>query len=164
MVNRRDWLRSAFTGAAALGAKPLAAAAAAVRGDEVFVRKQPDSAACDDWATHLRSLGFRVRIEECPDLDTVKQQLGIPRDLWTCHTAVVRNYVIEGPVPGDLIQRLLKERPRIAGLAVPGRPAGSLGMEGSPPQPYDVIAFRPDGRTYTYARRPLPPTPPTPPT
>jgi hypothetical protein len=77
----------------------------------------------------------------------------VPEKLYSCHTALVQGYIIEGHVPADLIRRLLKERPEVAGLAVPGMPVGSPGMEGPNPQPYDVISFDKQGRTSVYARR-----------
>jgi hypothetical protein len=77
----------------------------------------------------------------------------VPEKLYSCHTALVQGYIIEGHVPADLIRRLLKERPEVAGLAVPGMPVGSPGMEGPNPQPYDVISFDNQGRTSVYARR-----------
>jgi hypothetical protein len=83
----------------------------------------------------------------------VKIKNKVPEKLYSCHTALVEGYVIEGHVPADLIQRLLKERPAVAGLAVPGMPVGSPGMEGANPQPYEVISFDKAGRTLVYARR-----------
>jgi hypothetical protein len=77
----------------------------------------------------------------------------VPQKLYSCHTAIVQGYVIEGHVPADLIHRLLKEKPAVAGLAVPGMPAGSPGMEGVNPQPYEVLTFDKDGKTSIYARR-----------
>ena len=83
----------------------------------------------------------------------VKIKNKVPEKLYSCHTALVQGYVIEGHVPADLIQRLLKERPDVAGLVVPGMPVGSPGMEGANPQPYEVISFDKAGRTFVYARR-----------
>ena len=83
----------------------------------------------------------------------VKIKNKVPEKLYSCHTALVQGYVIEGHVPADLIQRLLKERPAVAGLAVPGMPVGSPGMEGPNPRPYEVISFDKQGRTSVYARR-----------
>jgi hypothetical protein len=77
----------------------------------------------------------------------------VPQKLYSCHTATVQGYVIEGHVPADLIYRLLKEQPAVAGLAVPGMPVGSPGMEGVNPQPYEVLTFDKDGKTSIYARR-----------
>lgn len=87
------------------------------------------------------------------DMGMVKAQHGIARDLQGCHTAVVDGYKIEGHVPADLIKRLLEERPAIAGLAVPGMPAGSPGMESANPQPYDIIAFDGQGGRSVYDSR-----------
>jgi len=76
----------------------------------------------------------------------------VPEKLYSCHTAIIQGYVIEGHVPADLILRLLKEKPRVLGLAVPGMPSGSPGMDG-PPEPYSVLTFDKDGKTSVYAKR-----------
>ena len=76
----------------------------------------------------------------------------MPEKLYSCHTAIIQGYVIEGHVPADLILRLLKEKPRVLGLAVPGMPSGSPGMDG-PPEPYEVLTFDKSGRTSVYAKR-----------
>ncbi len=86
-------------------------------------------------------------------LDQIKAKHGVPRALQSCHTALVGGYVIEGHVPADLILRLLKEKPPLAGLGVPGMPIGSPGMEGPNPEPYDVFAFDRRGKVRIYARR-----------
>ena len=77
----------------------------------------------------------------------------MPEKLYSCHTAIIEGYVIEGHVPVDLILRLLKEKPKVLGLAVPGMPVGSPGMEGPNPQPYEVLTFDKDGKTSVYAKR-----------
>jgi hypothetical protein len=77
----------------------------------------------------------------------------VPQKLFSCHTGLVQGYVIEGHVPADLIHRLLQEKPPVLGLAVPGMPVGSPGMEGANPQPYEVLAFDKDGKTSVYAKR-----------
>jgi hypothetical protein len=104
---------------------------------------------------HLRKHGFTVDDRESADVTAIKRQLGVPPKLSSCHTAQVDGYVIEGHVPADVIDKLLKDRPKIVGLAVPGMPAGSPGMEtpGQKPQPYDVIAFDAKGATSVYAKR-----------
>lgn len=102
---------------------------------------------------HLRDNGFEVEAIDVVDMGVVKAQHGIARDLQGCHTAVVDGYKIEGHVPADLIKRLLEERPAIAGLAVPGMPPGSPGMESANPQPYDIIAFDGQGGRSVYASR-----------
>ena len=89
------------------------------------------------------------------DLRPIKRQLGVPRELESCHTAAVEGYVIEGHVPADLIDRLLRERPAVVGLAVPGMPVGSPGMEapGQATERYQVLTFDQKGRTAIYAAR-----------
>ncbi len=103
---------------------------------------------------HLRAKGFDV--ETVPannsDLDFVKKRLGVPKQLQSCHTGVVGNYVIEGHVPARFILRLLSEKPDVAGLAVPGMPVGAPGMEGPNPQPYSVYTFDREGGIKVYAQ------------
>jgi hypothetical protein len=104
---------------------------------------------------HLREHGFAVAERPEDDLAPVKRRLGVPSALESCHTALVEGYVIEGHVAADLIDRLLRERPKIAGLAVPGMPVGSPGMEtpGVKPERYQVFAFDREGRTTVFATR-----------
>ena len=105
---------------------------------------------------HLRANGFEVREESVGDVAPIKRRLQVPGPLESCHTAVVGDYVVEGHVPADLIQRLLRERPAVIGLAVPGMPTGAPGMEAAPglaPERYDVLTFDRSGRTAVFARR-----------
>jgi len=104
---------------------------------------------------HLREHGFTVTERHEDDLAPIKRRHGVPPTLEACHTGIVSGYVIEGHVPADLIDRLLRERPKIVGLAVPGMPAGSPGMEsgGEKPQPYQVLTFDAAGRTTVFATR-----------
>jgi hypothetical protein len=104
---------------------------------------------------HLRKSGFAVDARDVVDVAAVKRKHGVPAALESCHTALVDGYVIEGHVPADVIDQLLRERPKIVGLAVPGMPLGSPGMESSAqtPQPYEVIAFDLRGLRRVYARR-----------
>jgi hypothetical protein len=83
----------------------------------------------------------------------VKEQSKVPQELYACHTAVIDGYVIEGHVPADVIHKLLKEKPAVLGLAVPGMPVGSPGMEGGKPEPYNVFTFDKNGKTSVYAKR-----------
>lgn len=118
---------------------------------EVF--KTPTCGCCGLWVEHLRSGGFTVRVTDLDDLAAIKAKHGVPAKAQSCHTGVVNGYVVEGHVPAADIQRLLKERPAIAGVAVPGMPIGSPGMEvrGMKPQAYDVLAIERDGRLRVYA-------------
>lgn len=97
--------------------------------------------------------GFAVQIRDTDDLTSIKTAQGVPSALQSCHTAIVDGYIVEGHVPATDIQRLLKERPPIRGLAVPGMPVGSPGMEieGAPTDAYDVIAFETSGKTTIFA-------------
>jgi hypothetical protein len=96
-----------------------------------------------------------VKTEDAEDLAPIKQKLGVPRALQSCHTALVDGYVIEGHVPADLIDRLLRERPPVSGLAVPGMPLGSPGMDvpGHTPERYQILTFDRSGRTAVFASR-----------
>jgi len=119
----------------------------------IKVYKTPECGCCKAWVKHLRANGFVVETMDMPDLSLVKQKYGVKPALQSCHTAVVNGYVIEGHVPADLITRMLKERPAIAGLAVPGMPSGSPGMEGALKQQYEVLTFDRAGHSRVYARR-----------
>lgn len=104
---------------------------------------------------HLQANGFKVEGVDVADMAAVKRRFGVAPQHEGCHTAVVDGYVVEGHVPADVIRKLLAERPKVAGLAVPGMPVGSPGMEvpGQRPEPYDVLAFAKDGSATVYASR-----------
>lgn len=104
---------------------------------------------------HLRANGFTVKSEDVTDLAPVKARHGVPKGLESCHTAVADGYVVEGHVPADLVAQLLRTRPAVAGLAVPGMPVGSPGMEvpGQPAERYRVLSFDREGKTAVFATR-----------
>ncbi len=102
---------------------------------------------------HLQDNGFEVEAIDTDAMAEIKASHGITRDLLGCHTAEVGGYTIEGHVPADVIRQLLEEKPDVAGLAVPGMPIGSPGMEGGDPEPYQVIAFDLEGGRSVYAER-----------
>jgi len=135
----------------------LAAAAlaptSAPRGPAIAVYKSPTCGCCAKWVEHLRAAGFIVAVHDTGDVQAVKTRHGVPAALASCHTAVAAGYVFEGHVPADLIERFLQEAPAAAGLAVPGMPVGSPGMEGPSPRRYEVVAFDLRGRTSVYATR-----------
>jgi hypothetical protein len=112
----------------------------------VTVHRDPNCGCCLGWVQHLQKAGFPTEVLETKDLDAVKTRLGVPDDLAACHTAEVSGYVIEGHVPAAAVKRLLAERPNAIGLAVPGMPIGSPGMEGGKPDTYEVVLFEPNGR------------------
>lgn len=127
-----------------LGARPADAAGTVV--------KSPLCGCCGAWVEHMAAAGLPLAVENVVDLAPTKRSYGIPAALESCHTAVIDGYVIEGHVPAAQVTRLLEERPDIRGLAVPGMPIGSPGMEGPNPEPYTVLALHRDGRTSAFAR------------
>lgn len=134
---------------------PAADRAGAATLPDVVVYKSPTCGCCTEWVAHLRRHGFQVRPEDVTDLQAVKARHRVPPDLQSCHTALVGGYVIEGHVPADLVERLLRERPKAVGLAVPGMPVGSPGMEvpGARAERYRVLTFDRDGKTAVFATR-----------
>ena len=112
----------------------------------ILVHIDPNCSCCSGWVRHLKDAGFAVTVEATANLQPVRKRLGVPADLAACHTAEVGGYVLEGHVPAAAVRRLLEQRPTAVGLAVPGMPAGSPGMEGGAPQRYDVVLFGAGGR------------------
>jgi hypothetical protein len=118
----------------------------------IKVWKSPACGCCGAWVDHLRQAGFAVEVENVEDLTKVKSEQGVAAHLQSCHTAHVAGYALEGHVPVEDILRLLDQRPEVAGLAVPGMPAGSPGMEmGDMKDRYDVLTFDRSGRTTVWA-------------
>lgn len=176
-LSRRDLLRSALPVGIGLLAIPAlwpSAAAAATRsasasspneptgdsitGDQAVamtVYKDPNCGCCAEWVKHVRKAGFTVTVRDTADMAAVKASFGVPEALHSCHTAKVGAYTIEGHVPADLIRRLLAEQPAGArGLAVPGMPVGSPGMEmGDRKDPYEIVLFDKSAKTRVFARR-----------
>jgi hypothetical protein len=145
-AGRRDFIAAVL---AALGAcTGMAAAPVAVQ-----VWKAPSCGCCKDWVRHLEANGFKVTVHDSGNT-AARARLGIPMRLGSCHTAQVAGYAIEGHVPAADIRRLLAERPDAIGLAVPGMPVGSPGMDGpeygARKDPYDVLLLRRDGHTTIY--------------
>lgn len=136
-----------FIGAGALAGFYRGARAEALPHAVVF--RDPSCGCCHDWVEHLRANGFTATVRDTMRMTAVKAELGVPRALASCHTAEIGGYVIEGHVPADAIKRLLAEKPEARGLAVPGMPIGSPGMEGGTPETYEVILFG-DGADRSY--------------
>ncbi len=132
----------------------LAACTGAAQAATYEMFRDPNCGCCGKWAEHVRT-EIEVPVSETitADMAKVKLERGVPRDLWSCHTMIVDGYVIEGHVPAEQIERLLEEKPEgVRGLAVPGMPIGSPGMEmGDRTQPYQVIAFRENGSRVVFA-------------
>ena len=122
---------------------------------EVTVYKTPTCGCCSKWVDHMREAGFTVNATDLDDLSSIKDQFSVAPENQSCHTAVVGGYVVEGHVPADVVRRMLSEKPDIAGIAVPGMPIGSPGMEveGRPADRYDIVAFDKNGQRSVYAKR-----------
>ena len=125
--------------------------ARAASGVSVDVWKSPYCGCCGGWIDYMRAKGYRVNVTAVEDMDPVKVRFGVPADLTSCHTAKIGDYLIEGHVPEPAIAKLLAERPALNGLALPGMPEGSPGMDG-PPGVYAVVGFDGAGRTSIFLR------------
>lgn len=150
-MNKTFSRRGVLLGLAAL---PLAGLAQPPSRVLVEVWKDPSCGCCKDWVSHLESAGFAVKVNETGN-SAMRAKLGIPRQLGSCHTALVGGYALEGHVPAKEIRRLLKEKPRAVGLAVPGMPVGSPGMDGEVyggrRDPYDVLLVLKSGDSRVFA-------------
>ena len=124
-----------------------AAAMASTAGEEVVVFRSAYCECCEAWESHIAEAGFVVQDHVADDMDGIKEAMGVPADSASCHTARVSGYVVEGHVPAASIQRMLKERPEIKGLAAPGMPMGSPGMEvdGMVADPFSVFSIANNG-------------------
>jgi len=124
----------------------------AQKGTTIQVFKTPTCGCCHLWVKHLEANGYTTKVTDMDDLSGIKKKYGVPAKANSCHTAVVDGYTLEGHVPAAQVKKMLKERPAIAGLAVPGMPVGSPGMEyGTTVQPYNVVAFDKAGQMTVYA-------------
>jgi hypothetical protein len=145
---RRVWL----LGMLALGTTSIAVAAKPP-AIPVEVWKDPNCGCCKDWIAHMEKNGFAVTVKDQGN-NAARARLGMPQKFGSCHTAVVQGYVIEGHVPASDIQRLLKEKPQALGLAVPGMPVGSPGMDGAVyggrRDPYKVLLVQKDGSSQAF--------------
>ncbi len=148
MLRRRDVL---LASAAALAAGPSCAAGA---GPSIVVYKDPSCGCCTAWVDRLKAAGFKTDVDDSQDMAAIKAKYGVPEDLTSCHTGVVAGYAIEGHVPAADIKRLLKEKPKALGIAVPGMPVNSPGMEvpGQPDEAYTVWLFAKDGTRTAFAK------------
>lgn len=153
MISRRTFvaqaaaLGGALAGGSSLWALPIAPAT-------LTVYKSRSCGCCAKWVDHVKAAGFQAVVHDDEDMDTVKDNLGVPRGVRSCHTAQVEKYLLEGHVPAEDIQRLLKEKPKVAGLAVPGMPGSSPGMAvaGAPREPFQTVSFQLDGKTALFAK------------
>ena len=135
------------------GLLPILARAASTKTPTIVVNKTPTCGCCGAWVKHLEQAGFTTEVHNMNDLGAVKERVGVPYGMGSCHTAEAEGYFIEGHVPAEDIKRLLRERPDAKGLVVPGMPAGSPGMEVPSGQVdrYEVILVGKDSKTSVFA-------------
>jgi hypothetical protein len=160
LMSRRQLLATLGITAASLAATRLGAQpakAAATKGAplrDIVVYKDPNCGCCEEWVKHMRANGFKVTVHNLTDMNTVKESMGVPAALASCHTGRIGKYSIEGHVPADLIAKLVAEQPAGIGLAVPGMPNGAPGMEqAGAKDKYNVLLFDKAGKTRIYASR-----------
>jgi hypothetical protein len=134
--------------AAQRAGKPAPPAAQAIT-----VYKTATCGCCTKWVDHLKAAGFNPTVHVVDNMSQSPITRRVPDSLRSCHTATLEGYLVEGHVPADVIKQLLREKPRVEGIAVPGMPAGSPGMESPNPEPYDVIAFDSTGKTKVFAKK-----------
>jgi hypothetical protein len=156
-VTRRHWL--GLAGGTALvaamsgrNALRRTRATPAVTGIPLTLHASAACECCHTWASHLSAQGFRVTKRVLANVDAIKDALGVPAALRSCHTAEVAGYVVEGHVPAGILRRFLQKQRTEIGLAAPGMPGGSPGLESTPKAPFDVMAFGRDGASRVYAR------------
>ena len=151
LITRRTLIGRGAAVLAGLAVPPLAAARPP--GTPMVVYKDPSCGCCHDWVEIMRKAGFEVSTRDTAKMQAVKARYRVAAELVSCHTALVGGYVVEGHVPADLIRKMLREKPPVIGLAVPGMPMGSPGMEGPQKEAYDVLLFSAGGKTTVYAKR-----------
>lgn len=155
MMNRRAFVaQAAGLAVATLAARRLWAGWRTGPATPITVYKSASCGCCAKWVDHLKESGFAPAVHDEGDMDAVKDEMGVPKDLRSCHTALLDRYLIEGHVPAADLRRLLAERPAVAGLAVPGMPKGTPGMAmpGEPHEAYEVVSFTRGGQTRLFAR------------
>ena len=157
MLSRRTFVgQAAGLGLALAGGKSLWGALPPRRANPTMtIYMSPTCGCCAKWVDHVEAAGFKTVVHKEEDMDTVKQSLGVPSQVRSCHTAQVDRYLIEGHVPAEDIRKLVDARPKAAGLAAPGMPSSSPGMAvpGEPHEPYDVVLFQRDGTSEVFSHR-----------
>ena len=119
---------------------------------QIEVFKSPYCGCCEKWVEHMEKSGFKVSAHNVNDVPAARKNLGMPDRFGSCHTAKIGGYVVEGHVPAADVQRLLKEKPKAIGLAAPGMPQGSPGMETATPVPYETLLIQADGSARLFAK------------
>jgi len=157
MINRRGFvIRVSGLVAAGVAGGRLAAEVPgwSAKPTPITVYKSSSCECCAKWVDHVRDSGFEPVVHDEEDMDAIKAQLGVPEQVRSCHTALVGKYLIEGHVPASDIQRLVRQQPGVAALAVPGMPSGTPGMAqpGAKITGFEVVAFQRDGTTKRFTR------------
>ncbi len=149
-ISRREALIELST--AALGLTVFARTATAQKKTPIVVYKDPSCGCCGNWIKHMEANGFKVSVTDTSDVVGIKKRYQVGKPLQSCHTAIVGGYVVEGHVPAGDVRRLLKEKPKVIGLTIPGMPQSAPGMDVKPFQPYDVLSFDDAGKTAVFAK------------
>ncbi len=155
MITRRAFVvHTGGLAAGALWSRRLLAQADGGPGTPITVYKSASCVCCAKWVDHLRAHGFAPVVHDEEDMDRIKDEMGVPADVRSCHTALLDRYLVEGHVPAADLRRVLAERPAVAGLAVPKMPRSTPGMAvpGDAHEPYEVLSFARDGKTLVFAR------------
>ncbi|RDD62047.1 hypothetical protein DRB17_09410 [Ferruginivarius sediminum] len=150
MFSRRRLLAGGVLAIGGLAVSGVFAGPAGAGNGTISVYKNPSCGCCGNWVDYLRRNGWSVEVTDLDNVSSIKRQAGVPDELAACHTAIVDGYVVEGHVPVSAIEQLLRERPKLSGIAVPGMPADSPGMGGGGVQ--DVIGFRHGAAKGLYTR------------
>lgn len=131
----------------------VAAATFMLANQENVMYKSPTCGCCTKWLDHMKENNFEMEVKKSNEMNTIKENYKVPKELSSCHTAVINGYVVEGHVPAKTVEKLLKEKPAIIGIASPGMPLGSPGMEfGDRKQENIIYAFDKDGNKYIFDR------------
>jgi len=150
VCNRRRFLVGGIAGTALLFVAGLTAAAPPASSIKVF--KSPSCSCCGQWVEYMSQHGFKLEVENRENLEAIKKMARVPENLWSCHTSIIGNYVVEGHVPVEAVRELLSRQPKLAGIAVAGMPSGSPGMPGPKEASFKVIGFSRDGATRLFMR------------
>ncbi len=155
MMTRRSFVgHAAGAGLALAGGRSLWASVPRLPNPTMTIYMSPTCGCCAKWVDHVKAAGFATVVHEREDMETVKESLGVPADVRSCHTAQVGKYLVEGHVPAEDIKKMLDQGPKALGLAAPGMPASSPGMAvpGDPHEPFEVLLVRGDGGTEVFAK------------
>jgi hypothetical protein len=149
-ISRRQFLVDAALAGVATAVLPRLLVAQSQ--PSLLVYKDPSCGCCTKWVDHMQENGFAVSVQHTTNMGQIKARYHVADQLQSCHTAVAGGYVIEGHIPADDVKRLLKDKPKVTGLTIPGMPASAPGMDMTPYQPFTVLAFDESGKTSVFAK------------